>query len=68
MENDKKVDKYSMLYHLTPKFGLPNDPNELIHYKGEYYVFHKWNKFQMDHSYKCWGYFKSKDMVDWENM
>ena len=68
MENDKKVDKYSMLYHLTPKFGLLNDPNGLIHYKGEYYVFHQWNKFEMDHSYKCWGYFKSKDMVNWNNM
>lgn len=68
MEKDNKVDKYAMLYHLTPKVGLLNDPNGLIQYKGEYYVFYQWNKFEMDHSYKCWGYFKSKDMVNWNDM
>lgn len=68
MEINKSVDNYSMLYHLTPKFGLLNDPNGLIHYKDEYYVFYQWNKFETNHSYKCWGYFKSKDMVNWTDM
>lgn len=68
MKNDKKIDKYSMMYHLTPKFGLLNDPNGLINYKDEYYVFYQWNKFETNHSYKCWAYFKSKDMVNWTDM
>lgn len=56
-----------MTYHIEPSCGLINDPNGLIQYKGSYYFFHQWNRFQLDHSYKEWGLFTSKDMVHWQS-
>lgn len=53
-------------YHLEPDNGLLNDPNGLVYFKGKYYVFFQWNRHQKDHSFKEWGLFTSKDMVNWE--
>lgn len=53
-------------FHLEPYRGLMNDPNGLARFKGKYYVFFQWNRFEKNHSYKEWGYFTSEDMVDWE--
>ena len=58
---------YKMSYHIEPPQGLMNDPNGFIQFKGTYYFFHQWNRFQMDHSYKEWGLFISQDMVHWES-
>lgn len=58
---------YKMTYHIEPGMGLLNDPNGLIQYKGDYYFFHQWNRFGLDHSYKEWGLFTSKDMVNWQS-
>lgn len=33
-------------FHLEPNVGLLNDPNGLIQYKGIYYVFFQWNRFE----------------------
>ncbi len=56
-----------MTYHIEPNQGLINDPNGLIQYKGTYYFFHQWNRFRLDHSYKEWGLFTSKDMIHWKS-
>lgn len=53
-------------YHLEPDRGLLNDPNGLTFFKGKYYVFFQWNKFEKSHAYKEWGLFTSEDMVHWE--
>lgn len=53
-------------FHLEPYCGLMNDPNGLARFKGKYYVFFQWNRFEKNHSYKEWGYFTSEDMLDWE--
>lgn len=58
---------YKMSYHVEPAKGLMNDPNGLIQFRGTYYFFHQWNRFGLDHSYKEWGLFTSKDMVHWES-
>ena len=58
---------YKMSYHIEPTKGLMNDPNGLIQFKGTYYFFHQWNRFGLDHSYKEWGLFTSKDMIHWES-
>ena len=63
----KYKDPYKLMYHISPIKGLLNDPNGLIRYKNEYYVFHQWNRFGVDHSYKEWGLFKSSDLIHWEN-
>lgn len=53
-------------FHLEPDIGLLNDPNGLIQYKGEYYVFFQWNRFEKNHTYKEWGLFTSKDLLHWD--
>lgn len=53
-------------YHLEPDRGLLNDPNGLAWFKGKYYVFFQWNRFEKNHSYKEWGRFTSKDLLEWE--
>ena len=58
---------YKMTYHIEPSRGLINDPNGFIQYKGIYYFFHQWNRFGLDHSYKEWGLFTSKDMIHWQS-
>lgn len=50
-------------FHLEPNVGLLNDPNGLIQYKGIYYVFFQWNRFEKNHTYKEWGLFTSKNLT-----
>ncbi|WP_082785087.1 glycoside hydrolase family 32 protein [Streptococcus halotolerans] len=58
---------YKNKIHLEPPQGLINDPNGLSYFNGEYYVFHQWNRFSCNHTYKEWGLFKSKDLLTWEH-
>lgn len=53
-------------FHLEPPAGLLNDPNGLVWYRGSYYVYFQWNKFEKNHSYKEWGSFSSEDLVHWQ--
>ena len=55
------------ILHLEPEHGLLNDPNGLAFFNGKYYVFHQWNRFKLDHSYKEWGLFTSSDLLHWKN-
>lgn len=56
-----------MKFHIEPDRGLLNDPNGLIYFKGKYYFFHQWNRFETNHSYKEWGLFTSTNMIHWTN-
>ena len=58
---------YKNYFHLEPPRGLLNDPNGLSYFQGNYYVFHQWNRFDLNHNYKEWGLFISKDLVHWEH-
>lgn len=55
-------------YHILPEYGLINDPNGLIYYKGEYHVFYQWNPKECNHGAKYWAHMKSKDLVKWEKL
>lgn len=55
------------LLHLEPPRGLLNDPNGLCWHGGFYHVFHQWNRFGLDHSYKEWGHFVSTDLIHWRH-
>lgn len=55
------------ILHLEPDRGLLNDPNGLVFFKNKYYVFHQWNRFTLDHSYKEWGLFTSSDLLHWNH-
>lgn len=61
------LNHYKNYFHIEPNKGLLNDPNGLIQFKGEYYFFHQWNRFNLNHDYKEWGLFTSKDLVHWTN-
>lgn len=54
----------AMSYHVVPPYGLLNDPNGLIYFKGLYHVFFQWNPYECDHSTKCWGHATSQDLVE----
>lgn len=58
---------YKNHYHLEPPRGLLNDPNGLTYFQGNYYVFHQWNRFDPNHSYKEWGLFTSNDLLRWKH-
>lgn len=64
---DFKIDNEKLFeaFHLAPQFGLLNDPNGLIYFKGYYHVFYQWNPKALDHKYKVWGHFISKDLKNW---
>lgn len=52
--------------HLEPKKGWLNDPNGLCFFDGNYHVYFQYSP---DSAYgkgnKCWGHFKSPDMLNW---
>lgn len=58
---------YKNNFHLEPPQGLLNDPNGLVYFQGNYYVFHQWNRFACDHTYKEWGLFTSPDLLRWKH-
>lgn len=60
-------DPYKNYLHLEPPKGLLNDPNGVSYFKGRYYVFHQWDRFACDHTYKEWGLFTSTDLLLWQH-
>ena len=54
--------KYGLVYHIVPPYGLMNDPNGLIYFKGQYHVFFQWNPTDTKHANKHWGHLVSDDM------
>ena len=69
IKNKEKVDQdyHRLNYHIMPPVGLINDPNGFTYFNGTYHLFCQWNPFGTDHSYKFWGHFVSKDLVNWED-
>ncbi len=53
--------------HLEPQKGWLNDPNGLCFFKGEYHVYFQYAPDRADGGgRKCWGHFKSKDLLKWQ--
>ena len=62
MKND-----FRQKLHLEPQKGWLNDPNGLCFFKGEYHVYFQYAPDRPDGGgRKCWGHFKSKDMLNWQ--
>ncbi|MGL5125260.1 MAG: glycoside hydrolase family 32 protein [Fusobacteriaceae bacterium] len=55
-------------FHIGPPYGLLNDPNGLIYWKGEYHLFYQWNPNSCEHKTKHWAHLKSKDLIEWETL
>lgn len=53
-------------FHLEPQKGWLNDPNGLCFFNGNYHVYFQYSP---ENAYgkggKCWGHFKSPDMLNW---
>ncbi|WP_101842280.1 sucrose-6-phosphate hydrolase [Halobacillus sp. Marseille-P3879] len=60
-------DPYRLSFHHMPPVGLLNDPNGLVHWKGEYHVFYQWMPFKTGHGEKFWGHYISDDLVNWKH-
>lgn len=56
---------YHLKYHISPPYGLLNDPNGLAFFRGQYHVFHQWNPGGTEHRNKCWAHVVSDDLVHW---
>ncbi|MDX8336165.1 glycoside hydrolase family 32 protein [Candidatus Cetobacterium colombiensis] len=55
-------------FHISPPYGLLNDPNGLIYWNNEYHIFYQWNPNACEHGAKSWAHLKSTDLVNWESM
>jgi beta-fructofuranosidase len=65
---EKMNDRYRLGFHIMAPANWINDPNGLIHYKGEYHVFYQHHPYDENWGPMHWGHVKSKDLVHWEHL
>lgn len=64
----ERSDDYRLAYHLAPPAGWMNDPNGLVHFRGEYHVFYQHHPYSPQWGPMYWGHAKSTDLVHWEHL
>jgi fructan beta-fructosidase len=65
---EKVTETHRPQFHFTPKTGWMNDPNGMVHYKGEYHLFYQYYPDSTVWGPMHWGHAVSKDMMRWEHL
>lgn len=55
-------------YHFLPPANWMNDPNGLIHWKGQYHLFYQYNPNGPYHGAIHWGHAVSDDLLRWRDL
>ncbi|QHX36728.1 glycoside hydrolase family 32 protein [Spiroplasma sp. BIUS-1] len=61
----KESDWYNNQFHLSGYAGSTNDPNGLVYFKGQYFVFMQSCPFSIEHWNKSWGLYTTKDFINY---
>ncbi len=60
------ADPYRPLYHLSPPYGIMNDPNGLCEWRGKYHLFYQFSHEHGDRVH--WAHVVSDDLIHWQDM
>ena len=59
--------RHKPAYHFAPVKNWLNDPNGMIHWRGEYHLFYQYGPFTPLGGAKHWGHAVSRDLAHWEH-